>query len=90
MKKCLPLFSDKHLRVFKEDLQHSNKAAFAVGTRKNLIIQWESFLLFCMYFNSVSLPVSTRTLQLYAQFLSRTFKSVDSIKIILQESKQCI
>lgn len=43
-------------------------------------IQWESFLLFCFYFNFVHLPASTQTIQLYAQFLSRTFKSVDSIR----------
>lgn len=61
-------------------MQHSNKAAFALGTRKNLRIQWESFLLFCFYFKFVSLPVSTHTLQLYAQFLSRTFKAVESIR----------
>ena len=76
----MPLFSENHLQVLKEDLKYSNKAAFAAGTRKNLIIQWESFLLFCMYFRFRSLPVSTQILQLYAQFLSRTLKSVDSIK----------
>ena len=76
----MPLFSDNHLRVLKEDLKYTNRVAFAAGTRKNLIIQWESFLLFCMYFKFLCLPASTQTLQIYAQFLSRTFKSVDSIK----------
>ena len=61
-------------------MHHFNQAAFALGTRKNLRTQWETFLLFCFYFKFVSLPVSTQTLQLYAQFLSRTFKSVESIK----------
>lgn len=58
----------------------TNKSAYAEGTRKNLKIQWESFLLFCLYFDLVSLPATTITLQLYAQFLSRSFKSVDSIR----------
>ena len=64
----------------KRDLDHSNKAAYADGTRKNLQVQWESYLLFCTYFQFVSLPTSTETLQLFAQFLSRTFKSTDSIR----------
>ncbi|XP_053398842.1 uncharacterized protein LOC123556597 isoform X2 [Mercenaria mercenaria] len=36
--------------------------------------------MFCLYFKLCFLPVSTITLQLYAQFLSRSFRSVDSIK----------
>ena len=51
-----------------------------MGSRRNLRIQWESFLLFCFYFKLVFLPTSTETLQLYAQFLSRSFKSVQSIR----------
>lgn len=58
----------------------STKAAYAEGSRRNLKVQWESFLLFCTYFNFISLPTTTETLQLFSQFLSRTFKSTDSIK----------
>jgi integrase len=36
--------------------------------------------LFCFYFKLVYIPAATETLQLYAQFLSRTFKSVEAIK----------
>ena len=72
--------SESQLQNLRTDLQKSNKAAYAEGTRKNLKIQWEAFLLFCTYFHLVSLPVSTDTLQLFAQFLSRTFKSSESIK----------
>ena len=39
-------------------------------------------VLLFFYFELVTLPAFTRNLQLFAQFLSRTFKSVDSIKII--------
>ena len=74
------LFSDDQLRKLKRDLDHSNKAAYADGTRKNLRVQWESYLLFCAHFNFVSIPTNTSTLQLYSQFLSRTFKSTDSIR----------
>ena len=40
----------------------------------------KSFLMFCIYFKLCYLPVSTETLQLYAQFLSRSFVAVDSIR----------
>ena len=73
-------FSDGHLLKLRTDLNKSNKAAYAEGTRRNFRVQWESYLLFCAYFNFVSLPTTTETLQLYAQFLSRTFKSTDSIR----------
>ena len=61
-------------------MKTSRKKAYAEGTSKNLRIQWESYLLFCFYFRITSLPASTETLSLYAQFLSRTFKSSNSIK----------
>ena len=47
---------------------------------KNFQVQWESYLLFCTYFQFVSLPSSTETLQLFAQILRRTFKSTDPIR----------
>ena len=54
------------------------KVAYAEGTFKNLRIQWESFLLFCFYYKLNPFPVDVETLCLYAQFLSRSFKSVQS------------
>ena len=36
--------------------------------------------MFCLHFHLCFLPTSTLTLRLYAQFLSRSFKSVDSIR----------
>ena len=72
--------SDCQLQNLRQDLKTSTKAAYAEGSRRNLKVQWESFLLFCTYFSFISLPASTETLQLFAQFLSRTFKATDSIK----------
>ena len=72
--------SESQLKQLRTDLHTSNRSAYAQGTRKNLKIQWESFLLFCVYFGFEYLPASTSTIQLYAQFLSRSFKSVDSIR----------
>ena len=68
------------MKDLKSELRTSNRMALAEGTRKNLKIQWESFLLFCLFFNLAFLPASTSTLQLYAQFLSRSFKAVASIR----------
>lgn len=74
------VISDEQLKSLRSDLRESNLSACAEGTRRNLKIQWESFVLFCVYFNLEFLPVSTQTLQLYAQFLSRSFKSVSSVR----------
>ena len=76
----LLFLSDCQLHNLRQDLRTSTKAAYAEGSRRNLKVQWESFLLFCTYFKFVSLPATTETLQLFSQFLSRTFKSTDSIK----------
>lgn len=64
----------------KKDLNTSRKNAYAAGTAKNLRIQWESFLLFCIHFQLCYIPASTETLCLYSQFLSRSFKSTSAIK----------
>jgi hypothetical protein len=50
------------------------------AVEKNLKIKWESFMLFCLYFALCFLPASTQTVQLYSQFLSRSFTSVASIR----------
>ena len=36
--------------------------------------------MFCIYFKLTFLPVTTETLSLYVQFLSRSFKSTHSIR----------
>jgi hypothetical protein len=42
--------------------------------------QWRTFLLFYAYFKFVAIPASLKTVCLYIQFLSRSFKSVESVK----------
>lgn len=67
----------KKLRLqSKESARH----AFADSTYKNLKIQLETYFLFCFYFNFDAIPTSVLVLSLYAQFLSRSFATVDSIK----------
>lgn len=68
------------LQSLKSDRKESLRSAHAVGTRRNLKTQWKSFFLFCVYFNLTPLPCSLDTLCLFAQFLSRSFQSVDSIR----------
>lgn len=68
------------MHKLKRDLKSSRRHAYADSTNKNLKIQWETYLLFCIYFGLSYLPVSTETLSLYAQFLSRSFKATQSIR----------
>ena len=70
-----------------KDLNISRRSAYAKGTIKNLKIQWESYLSFCMYFGLTYLPADTNVLCLYAQCLSRIFKSTQSIKNYISDIK---
>ena len=68
------------LSQLKKDVKESTRAAYALGTKNNLLVQWRAFLLFCTYFKLSCFPVSLSTICCYAQFLSRSLKSVDSIR----------
>lgn len=63
-----------------DQLRQSQSAALAEGTRQNLKCKLKAFLLFCNAFQLRAFPACVQTVCLYAQFLSRTFKSVASIK----------
>lgn len=41
---------------------------------------WKSFIAFCLFYQQKQLPASSHTISLYAQLLSRSFKSVKSIR----------
>ena len=73
------LIADALLGELKRDLKKSKKA-FAEGTDKNLKWQWKTFFLFCTKFNYKPVPASCEAVCMYAQFLSRSFKAVDSIR----------
>ena len=68
------------LLKLKQERNCSVSSAFAKGTQSNHKTQWRSFLLFCEFYDLQALPCSLDTICLYGQFLSRSFKSVDSIK----------
>ena len=72
--------SEKQMQFLKQDLSTSRRHAYTTGTTKNLKIQWESYLMFCIYFGLSYLPATTEILCLYSQFLSKSMKSVQSIK----------
>jgi hypothetical protein len=62
------------------DVNYSRNQAFAEGTRANFRTQLKAYLLFCTYFNCLSVPAAITTIEAYVQFLSRSFKSVQSIR----------
>lgn len=68
------------LQILKSERKKSLRSAHAEGTRRNMKTQWKSFFLFCFYFKLSPLPCNLETLCLFAQFLSRSFNSVDSIR----------
>ncbi|CAC5391973.1 unnamed protein product [Mytilus coruscus] len=79
--------SELELIQLKEDVRVSTRAAYALGSKKNLLVQWRAFLLFCTYFNMSFIPANLDTICCYAQFLSRSFKSVESIKNYINDVK---
>ena len=74
------IFVVGELKRLRRDAQKSKRAAFAEGTMKNLNWQWKLFIMFSIYFRFILLPAPVESLCLYAQFLSRTMKSVESIR----------
>ncbi|VDH90882.1 Hypothetical predicted protein [Mytilus galloprovincialis] len=65
------------LEVLRFQCKDSAKHAFAESTYKNKKTQLESHFMFCIYFELIPVPATVHVLTLYAQFLSRSFKSVD-------------
>ena len=74
------MIADFELKGLKKELKRSKRAAFAEGTDRNLHWQWQTFFLFCTRFQYKPVPASSETICLYAQFLSRSFKAVESIR----------
>lgn len=75
------------MEVLKFQCKDSARQAYAHSTYKNLRTQLESYFIFCLYFELPSIPSSVEILVLYAQFLSRSFKSVESVKNYLSAVK---
>jgi hypothetical protein len=58
----------------------SAKHAYPDSTNTNIVTQWEFYFMFCFCFNLIPIPTTINIMSLYSQFLSRSFKSVDSIR----------
>ena len=55
------------------------ESAWAPSTRKNMVVQQQLYWDFCQYYRLAPLPASFKLLCLFAQFLSRKFKSADTV-----------
>ena len=75
-----PSVRTRQLRRLKQDLSITTKRAFATSTWSNLRTQVRAYLLFTAYFKLNAFPASLQNLCLYVQFLSRSFKSPQSIR----------
>ena len=54
------------------------RAAFSEDMSKNLTVRWGAYILFCKFYGLKPIPTTIETLCLFRQFLSRSFKSVES------------
>ena len=73
------VISDCELLALKAEVVSTQQKAYAKGTFSNLNSQWSAFTLFCDYFKLDSLNVSSEHLALFAQFLSRTLRSYNTV-----------
>jgi hypothetical protein len=62
-------------------------SAFAIGTLNNFKTQWKAYLLFCSYFHLQPFQIDAELLCTYSEFLSRPFKSAQSIRKYLNGVK---
>ena len=72
--------ADDWLSRLRKDVRHTQKQAFAAGTLKNLKSQWKKFSKFLCLYGDCSLPITTDTLCLYIQYLSRSLKCKASVR----------
>ncbi len=66
----------------------TQQSAYACSTFKNFLTMWKAYFIFCIYFGFMAIPASISNLCLFAQFLSRSFKSADSIASYISGVKQ--
>ena len=68
-------------------MRQSERRAYVSGTWSNLKTQVRAFFMFCTHFDITAVPASSDTVMLFAQFLSRSFSSPQSIKNYLNGVK---
>ena len=77
------------MSALKTDLYSSRKSAFAEGSTQNLKIQWESYILFCLYFGLQYLPSNTETFKFLSEFKTwaHKYEKYSTITICYSESE---
>jgi len=64
-----------------EETEEAARNAYAEGTRRNLVIQWDTYLEFCEYFRIKQIvPATSEVLSNYITYLARGMKSPDTIQ----------
>ncbi|CAC5419988.1 unnamed protein product [Mytilus coruscus] len=80
-------FKRKDLQVLRRDMFLTRISAFAKGTLVNFKTQWRAYLLFCYYFHLEPFDINVELLCTYSEFLSRSFRSAQSIRNYLNGIK---
>ncbi|XP_019624427.1 PREDICTED: uncharacterized protein LOC109470089 [Branchiostoma belcheri] len=79
--------ADFQWKLLEEDTRTTQASVFAVGTSRNHQTHISTYLNFCNYFGIVPMPANPHNLACYAQFLSRSLRSSDSIAHYLSSVK---
>ena len=61
-------------------VQNARLQAMASSTRKNIVTQVKTYLLFSIYFSLQPFPVTEQALENFIQFLSMNFRSPNAVK----------
>lgn len=65
----------------------SQRAAFAPSTLDNLRCKIRAYILFCLFYKVTDFPANLQTICNYAQFLARTFNSIQSVQNYISSVK---
>jgi len=75
------------LQLLDSEVDQAKKSAFAAGTYSDFRTQWRAFLLFCEFFGLPAIPTDSKTLTRFAQFLSRSLKSPNSVQLYVHGAR---
>ncbi|XP_066275669.1 uncharacterized protein, partial [Branchiostoma lanceolatum] len=73
--------------VLEQDTLRTQQQAFAASTQANHQTQFRAYLAFCQFFGKEPFPATAHLLSCYAQFLSRSLRSPDTIAHYLSAVK---
>ena len=73
------MFLDNDLSTLRSQTLARRAQAFRPGTTCNHIIQWRSYLGFCIFYDLKAIDPEPNTVCMFLEFLARTFKSPQSL-----------